>query len=277
MATPFSIWDASGTYVLLTGFSVWRWVERYPRHSVVPWIFARGIVERHLRERGGYALDSLHRELTGDTLPSLHELHWQRLSRLLAELERSAVLLQEPRRRASAPPKTADKSKDASSDFEPVKVVDAYTVELLTAEGFPVPETRFEATFATGEKWSGTLDEKGTATRLDPPPGAVQIRYPDTDDILAKTLAVRVRRGWEARSYGALFDLLSRDPDTVQQAVSAYDAHFNDLGGGGFRQDVQDTFTDPVAYDVVATLLSRSGISLPDAPTYHDWQSQDSA
>ena len=278
MSTSIHIWNSLDQYILLLKWDARGWQRHYPRHQEVPWIFASDVVERHLRSTHGMDFESLHRELFGGGSYSVHETREQRITRMLEALRRSALLLKAPPfvfHPAPRAEKTQEQEQATGND--PVKIATAYTVELLTAEGFPVPQVAFEVTFADGSKWKGTLDKKGSATRIDPPPGPLQIRYLDDDDILAKTLAVRVRRGWEARSYGPLFDLAMHSPKTVQKAVAAYDAHFNDFGGQGFRQDVQDTFTDPVAYAAVTSLLARSDVRLLDAPKYHTWTDQDSA
>ena len=88
-------------YRLLQTFDIWGWQRRFPGHEEVPWIFARGILERSFQDHGGMAgLEAIRRARgivdSGYNLPPWHH----QVRQLLEDWERhpgSVLLLRAPR------------------------------------------------------------------------------------------------------------------------------------------------------------------------------------
>jgi hypothetical protein len=151
-----------------------------------------------------------------------------------------------------------------------------FTIELLSEEGFPIPEARYVLVFAAnGEERVGALDVEGKASLKGVPVGPVIVSYVDPDDVQGKALAVSVRRAFDRQDCGPAYLLLQQSGKVVQRAVAAYDRYFNDYTGKGFVADLEEVFTDPDARLVVGTLLAKAGVAGWERPEIFDWRRQD--
>jgi hypothetical protein len=150
-----------------------------------------------------------------------------------------------------------------------------FIVQLQTDSGDAIPEAQFEAELSTGEKRKGTLDRKGEAVLVNPPPGPVIVWYPDSDDVYAKTLAVSARRALDRQEFAPIYELLQQSPTTIQMAIARYDQYFNDYTGNGFIEDLDTVFTDPDAHRIVGSLLARAGVQFGEPIEHFDWRQQD--
>ena len=178
------------------------------------------------------------------------------------------VRIRRPEDHASAPEAPAIAERPAW--VAPTRPKSSFIIELETDDGWPVPAARYEATFSDGEVRSGELGIDGRAKLEGVPPGRVQVRYSDYEDVLAKALAVAARRALDQRTYGAVYQLLSRSPGVVQAAVGSYDLYCNDYTGRGLVADLEEVFTDPDARRVVGVLLAKAGVRSWEQPKFFD-------
>jgi outer membrane protein OmpA-like peptidoglycan-associated protein len=139
-----------------------------------------------------------------------------------------------------------------------------YTLRLKNEDGLPIPEAAYIAVLADGTERSGQLDRKGVAVLEDVPVGTVLVRYPDDDDLLAKSLAASARQAFPQHDPQPLYDALTQSPATVQQMVQAYDTYFNDYGGGGFIDDLYNELGSTEARHVISWLLATAGLTPRD-------------
>lgn len=140
-----------------------------------------------------------------------------------------------------------------------VREAEGFRIILENDDGLRIPEADYEATLADGSRLKGRLGRSGIALIEDPPPGPVDVVFPDLDDVEAKSLAASARKGFEDRESQEVHRLFRYPPETVQRAFAAYDAYFNNYHGEGLRHDIeQEFFTDPDAHMVFYAHLARA-------------------
>jgi len=141
-----------------------------------------------------------------------------------------------------------------------VKSTNVFLIILENERGLRIPEARYEATFSDGSKRAGRLGRNGVARIADPPPGEVEVVFPDLDDIEAKSLAACVRQAFEERKPNDVYRLLLHSPEMIRQAERAYATYYNDHTGKGLVEDIYQEMTDPDALDAVEGLLAAAGL-----------------
>jgi hypothetical protein len=135
-------------------------------------------------------------------------------------------------------------------------------LSLKNEVGLSIPAARYEALFADGSIRSGRLGPAGVARLAGVPEGAFSVSYPDEADILAKSLAVSVRKAFDEQATSPLFTLLMQDPEIVERATAAYDQYFNDLTGDGLVADIDQVVTDPDARRPLLALCAMAGLGV---------------
>ncbi len=111
-----------------------------------------------------------------------------------------------------------------------------------------IPEAEYEATLADGSLHKGRLGLGGVDAIENPPPGTVEIRFPDVDDIEAKSIAATVRKAFDDRNPREIHRMFRYPARTIRRAFAAYDKYFNDYRGKGLRNDIeQEWSSDPDA------------------------------
>jgi hypothetical protein len=238
---------------------------------------ARGLLAQFLGDY--FAMETL-RALAAERSLDLSQVSDQSVIEHLAwDLDSGRLRIYRPARRSKPSLLSVAESRPAESPrASPVAEVErtSFAIELLSEEGFAVPEAAYVATFVTnGEERTGTLGAEGTATLADAPVGPVTVRYPDREDVLAKVMAVSARRALDGQDYGAVYRLLQQSPSVIRTAVARYDQYFNDYTGDGFVEDMEAVFTDPDALRVVRSLLTRAGVGVHEQAVHFDWKQQD--
>lgn len=137
-----------------------------------------------------------------------------------------------------------------------VKQADGFRIILENWDGHRIPEADYEAKLADGSIRRGRLGRSGIALIEDPPPGPVEVVFPDLDDVEAKSLAVCARCALDTEDVIQVSRLLKNAPDMVNLAIAAYDQYFNTYTGNGFLEDVHQVFTDPLARVAIEGLLA---------------------
>jgi LysM domain len=139
-----------------------------------------------------------------------------------------------------------------------VRIAAGFRLILENMEKLRIPRAEYEATFSDGSVRKGRLGGGGVALIKDPPPGPVQVRYPDLDDIEAKSLAAAARKALDDRNPLEIHRLFRYPPETVRRAFQAYDRYFNDYHGEGLRNDLKrEFFSDPDAELIFFGYLAR--------------------
>jgi len=133
-------------------------------------------------------------------------------------------------------------------------------ITLENEEGLRLPEVGYQVAFDDGTERTGSLGRNGMALVPAPSTGTFQVTYPDEVDILAKSLAASLRKGFDDRKTDQIFRLFTHDRPVVARAVTAYDAYFNDYTGNGFTEDLYQELTEPEALAVCEALLALHGL-----------------
>jgi len=68
------------------------------------------------------------------------------------------------------------------------------------------------------------------------------VRFPDLDDIEAKSVAASARKGFDDRDPKELHRFFRYAKETVKRAIEAYDKYFNDYRGEGLKNDIEEEF-----------------------------------
>lgn len=137
--------------------------------------------------------------------------------------------------------------------------------------GLPLPEVAYRVVFDDDTERTGVLGRNGMALVPAPSTGKFSVTYPDEVDIMAKSLAACVRKGFDDRRTDQLFRLFAHDRPVVARALAAYDQYFNDYTGKGFSEDVYQEISEPEALAVCEALMAlhgiatRSGVRVSDA------------
>ena len=133
-------------------------------------------------------------------------------------------------------------------------------IRLENEEGLRLPEVGYHVGFDDGTERTGRLGRNGMALVPSPSTGTFQVTYPDEEDILAKSLAASLRKGFDDRTTGQIFRLFTHDRPVVTRAVAAYDQYFNDYTGRGLVEDLYQELTDPEALAVCEALMALHGL-----------------
>lgn len=157
-----------------------------------------------------------------------------------------------------------------------VRVAAGFRLLLENQDGLRIPEAAYEATLADGTARTGRLGRGGVALIKDPPPGAVEVVYPDLDDIEAKSLAACARKAMDDRDLTEVFRVLKHSRELIHDVVAMYERYYNDYTGGGLLADIDQEATDADERDAIEALLriaalrsepERSGpAAVPGAP-----------
>lgn len=131
---------------------------------------------------------------------------------------------------------------------------------LENEEGLRLPEVDYHVVFDNGTVRTGRLGRNGMALVSAPSSGSFAVTYPDEIDMLAKSLAASVRKGFDDRRTDQVFRLFAHDRAIVVRAVAAYDRYFNDYTGGGLVEDLYQEFTEPEALAVCEALMGLHGL-----------------
>jgi LysM repeat protein/bifunctional DNA-binding transcriptional regulator/antitoxin component of YhaV-PrlF toxin-antitoxin module len=133
-------------------------------------------------------------------------------------------------------------------------------IRLENEEGLRLPEVGYHVGFDDGTERTGRLGRNGMALVSSPSTGTFQVTYPDEEDILAKSLAASLRKGFDDRTTGQIFRLFTHDRPVVTRAVAAYDQYFNDYTGRGLIEDLYQELTDPEALALCEALMALHGL-----------------
>jgi hypothetical protein len=143
-------------------------------------------------------------------------------------------------------------------------------ITLENEEGLRLPEVGYQVEFDDGTERTGNLGRNGMALVPAPSTGTFLVSYPDEVDILAKSLAASLRKGFDDRKTDQIFRLFTHDRPVVARAVAAYNAYFNDYTGNGFTEDLYQELVEPEAIAVCEALMAlhglptRSGVRVSD-------------
>jgi hypothetical protein len=107
---------------------------------------------------------------------------------------------------------------------------------------------------------------------MNPPPGDVEVIFPDLDDVEAKSLAACARRAFDERNPDEIYRILEHSPEMLKMVVQTYDTYFNDYTGKGFVEDVYQEITDPDALMAVEGLLAGAGLPTHSRIEYVRWE-----
>jgi hypothetical protein len=133
-------------------------------------------------------------------------------------------------------------------------------ISLENEFGLALPGAAYRLRDANGQEHAGRLGRSGIARVTGVPEGAFGVSYPDQVDVLARSLAASVRRGFEEQATGPLFHLLGQSNDVVERAKGVYAEHFNDLSGKGLEADIDQVVTDPEARAPLLYFCALAGL-----------------
>lgn len=133
-------------------------------------------------------------------------------------------------------------------------------IMLENEQGLRLPEVGYRVQFEDGTERTGLLGRNGMALVPSPSAGIFQVTYPDESDIMAKSLAACVRKGFDDRKTDQIFRLFTHDRPVVARAVAAYDRYFNDYTGQGLIEDLYQELTEPEALAVCEALMALHGL-----------------
>jgi hypothetical protein len=135
-------------------------------------------------------------------------------------------------------------------------------LSLENEAGLALPAASFHVRFADGSERRGALGGRGIARLEGVPDQPFVVSYPDEVDLLARSLAVSVRRALDEQATGPLFTLLMQSQEVVDRAVAIYDRHLDDLGGRGLAADIDLVVTDPEARRPLRALGALAGLAI---------------
>ncbi|GMU81658.1 MAG: hypothetical protein AMXMBFR47_15290 [Planctomycetota bacterium] len=126
-----------------------------------------------------------------------------------------------------------------------VKLAAGVRLVLENQDGLRIPEAEYRATLADGSVRQGRLGRSGIARIADPPPGRLEIVYPDLDDIEAKSLAACARKAMDDRDLSEVFRVLKHSREMIHDVVAMYDRYYNDYTGRGLLADIDQEAAEP--------------------------------
>lgn len=124
-----------------------------------------------------------------------------------------------------------------------VKKTKRFFIRLENDLKLRIPEAKYEATLADGREITGQLGVGGVDAIEDPPEGEVGVRFPDLDDIEAKSVAASARKAFDDRDPKEIHRFFRYAKETVKLAIAAYDKYFNDYRGKGLKNDIEQEFS----------------------------------
>jgi len=136
-----------------------------------------------------------------------------------------------------------------------VRIAEGFRLVLENQNGLRIPEAEYEARFSDGSVHEGRLGRAGVAWFPDPPPGPVEVRYPDPDDVEAKSLAACARRAMDDRDLDEVFRVLKHSRWMIRRTIEMYDRYYNDYTGDGLLGDIDHEATDADDRDAIEALL----------------------
>lgn len=136
-----------------------------------------------------------------------------------------------------------------------VRIAAGFRLLLENQADLRIPEAEYEATMADGTVRKGRLGRGGVALLKDPPPGPVEVIYPDLDDIEAKSLAACARKAMDDRDLTEVFRVLKHSRELIHDVVAMYGKYYNDYTGGGLLADIEQEATDPDERTAIEALL----------------------
>ena len=144
-------------------------------------------------------------------------------------------------------------------------------IELVTDDGYSIPETRYRMRLETGEWRHGVLGEDGRAIIEDLPPNTgFRIWYYDEDDIRVKAFAARLNSAIEQRSTDEILGIISNPPSLLISIDQSMQRYF----GKNIEEDCLGAFSEGEERILIRGLLSKQGYNISDAnivyvnPTY---------
>jgi len=141
-----------------------------------------------------------------------------------------------------------------------VRLAAGFRLILENEDKLRIPEAEYEVTLADGSVRKGRLGRSGVALIKDPPPGDLEVCYPDLDDIEAKSLAAMARKAFDDRDPTELHRLFRYPRETIQRAFKAYAEYFNTYHGQGLRGDIEQEFgTDEEARMLFYAYMGAAG------------------
>lgn len=155
-----------------------------------------------------------------------------------------------------------------------VKEDDEFLIILENDLGLRIPEADYEAKLADGSVRKGILGRNGVARIHNPPPGNVELRFPNLDDVEAKSLAACAREAFDERNPFEIYRVLQHSQELLKAVLQAYRAYFNDHTGKGLVEDIYQEITDPEALMAVEGLLARAGLPTHSRITYFRWDAE---
>lgn len=135
-------------------------------------------------------------------------------------------------------------------------------LSLENDSGLPIPGAGYQAVFSDGSTRDGRLGRSGIARLAGVPEGPFSVTYPDREDLLARSLAASIRRGFDDQTTGPLFFLLKQEQSIIERAAGIYEQHFNDLTGQGLAADIDQVVTDSEARPPLIFLCALAGIPI---------------
>ncbi len=144
-----------------------------------------------------------------------------------------------------------------------VKLIRKFIVILENEEGLRNPEAEYRASLADGSTKEGRLGLGGTALIKDPPPGEIEVVFPDLDDVAAKSLAACARQALADDVPIQVARALKNSGAMIELIIEKYDQYYNDYTGQGFREDLHHALSDPVARMAIDNLLYFGGVDDP--------------
>jgi hypothetical protein len=133
-------------------------------------------------------------------------------------------------------------------------------VSLENELGLRLPGAAYRLLSADGGERTGRLGRSGIARLIGVPQGPFGVSYPDQMDVLARSLAASVRRGFDEQATGPLFHLLGQSSEVVERARRVYAEYFDDLSGKGLEADIDQVVTDPDARAPLLYFCALAGL-----------------
>jgi hypothetical protein len=133
-------------------------------------------------------------------------------------------------------------------------------LRLEDTEEHPIPETKFRVVFEDDSIVQGQLGRAGIALIREAPEGRFAVYYPDSHDVIAKSLAASLRDAFDAGEVMDIFYMLQHPPDIIQRTIAAYEQYHNTYTGEGLIEDIYATVTDEKVLTAVEGLMAYAGV-----------------
>ena len=133
-------------------------------------------------------------------------------------------------------------------------------LRLEDMEDHPIPHTTYKVVFQDDSVVNGQLGRAGIAILRKPPEGRFAVFYPDTHDVVAKSLAATLRDAFDAQEVSEIFHFLQQPPDIITAAIAAYEQYHDTYTGKGLVEDIYAVVTDEEVLAAVEGLMAYAGI-----------------